>query len=725
MNGAPDWAAVAAIVAGRHGDPFAVLGPHEIKCGCAVRAFLPDATRVTVLARDSGTVLAELERIDPAGFWCGVMPGRLPYLLHIQSGERERITEDPYAFPPVLGELDIYLLAEGRHHELGRTLGAHVTELEGVHGVRFAVWAPNARRVSVVGSFNAWDGRCHPMRLRHEAGVWELFIPRLVPGVLYKYELLGPDGTLLPLKADPVAGAYEPPPATASIVIDETLRWHDAEWRAMRAERQAPDAPIAIYEVHARSWLHPRERDTDAWTHLTQRLVPYVQRMGFTHVEFLPVMEHPFGGSWGYQPLGQFAPSARLGPPEAFAEMIDRFHEAGIGVILDWVPAHFPTDPHGLARFDGTALYEHADPREGFHPDWNTYIYNLGRTEVRGFLIGSALHWLEHYHADGLRVDAVASMLYRDYSRREGEWVPNRYGGRENLEAVSFLQELSRVVRDRCPGAVLIAEESTAWPGVTRSADEGGLGFTYKWNMGWMHDTLHYMERDPIHRRWHHDNITFGLVYAFSERFVLPLSHDEVVYGKRSLIRKMPGDIWQRFANLRAYLAFMWTHPGKKLLFMGGEFGQEHEWNHDVELDWHLLDDARHGGVQLLVRDLNRLYRTLPALHRKDTVPEGFRWVVMNDRENSVFAYLRFGAPEDAPVLAVCNFTPVPRPQYRVGVPRGGTWREVLNSDAAIYGGSNIGNGGRVEADVVPSHDQPASLALTLPPLATIVLQAA
>ncbi len=725
MNGAPDPAAVAAIVAARHGDPFAVLGPHDVAGGCAVRAMLPEATRVRVVARDGGAVLAELQRIDAAGFWCGVMPARVPYRLLIERGDSERVVEDTYAFGPVLGELDVYLLGEGRHREFGRTLGAHVAEMDGVPGVRFAVWAPNARRASVVGDFNGWDGRRHPMRLRHGAGVWELFVPRLVPGVRYKYELVGPDGVLLPLKADPVAGADEAPPATASVVIEDTLTWHDDAWRAQLAARQAPDAPIAIYEVHAASWLHGRERGTDGWTHLAQRLVPYVSRMGFTHVEFMPVMEHPFGGSWGYQPLGQFAPSARLGPPAAFAAMVDRFHEAGIGVILDWVPGHFPTDAHGLARFDGTALYEHADPREGFQNDWNTYIYNLGRTEVRAFLIGSALHWLEHYHADGLRVDAVASMLYRDYSRREGEWVPNRYGGRENLEAIAFFQELSRTVRDRCPGAVLIAEESTAWPGVTRAPDDGGLGFAYKWNMGWMHDTLHYMHEDPIHRRWHHDSITFGLVYAFSERFVLPLSHDEVVYGKGSLIGRMPGDRWQKFANLRAYLAFMWTHPGKKLLFMGGEFAQEHEWNHDAELGWHLLDDACHAGVQRTVRDLNRLYRDLPALHRRDAEGDGFRWVVLDDRANSVFAFLRCGGPDDRPALTVCNFTPVPRLSYRLGVPCGGGWREVFNSDAEIYGGSNMGNGGWVEAAAEPHGDFPATLALILPPLATIVLQAA
>ena len=724
MIGAPPPQAIAAIVAARHGDPFAVLGPHDIDGGCAVRAFLPEATQVAAIGPDDA-VLAELVRIDAAGLWSGMMPARAAYRLRIRVGEEERISDDPYAFPPVLGDLDIYLLGEGRHHEFGRILGAHLHTLLGVPGVRFAVWAPNARRVSVVGSFNGWDGRCHPMRLRHGAGVWELFLPRLGPGALYKYEIVGPDGELLPLKADPVAGAAEAPPATASRVIDDALVWTDAAWLARRAAHQAPDAPMSIYEVHAPSWLMARAQGTDGWTALAQRLVPYVQRMGFTHVEFMPVMEHPFGGSWGYQPLGQFAPSARLGPPEAFAALVDRLHAAGIGVILDWVPAHFPTDAHGLARFDGTPLYEHGDPREGFHRDWNTLIYNLGRTEVRGFLIGSALHWLEHYHADALRVDAVASMLYRDYSRDADAWVPNRYGGRENLEAVSFLQELSRVVGDRCPGAVLIAEESTAWPGVTRAPDQGGLGFAYKWNMGWMHDTLAYIEQNPIHRRWHHDQITFGLVYAFSERFVLPVSHDEVVYGKGSLLGKMPGDAWQRLANLRAYLAFMWTHPGKKLLFMGGELAQEREWNHDRELDWGLLDDPRHAGVQLLVRDLNHLYRQTPALHRHDCDPAGFLWIVMDDSEHSVFAYLRSGGADERPVLVVCNFTPVPRSGYRVGVPQGGGWREVLNSDAAIYGGSNMGNGGWVEADTVASHGMAHALTLTLPPLATVVLVAA
>jgi 1,4-alpha-glucan branching enzyme len=590
--------------------------------------------------------------------------------------------------------------------------------------VRFAVWAPNARRVSVVGDFNTWDGRRHPMRLRHEAGVWEIFVPRLTAGALYKYELIGPDGAALPLKADPVAWRVEPPPATASVVDDPApFRWSDETWCAERAQRQAPDAPLAIYEVHAGSWQrHPDGRSLD-WSELADKLVDYVSRMGFTHVEFMPVMSHPFSGSWGYQVLGQFAPNALLGTPEEFALLVDRCHNAGIGVLLDWVPAHFPTDAHGLARFDGTPLYEHADPREGYQRDWNTFIYNLGRNEVRGFLIASALHWLERFHADGLRVDAVAAMLYRDYSRKEGEWIPNIYGGRENLESIAFLRELRRTIDDRCPGAVLVAEESTAWPGVTRSPDEGGLGFHFKWNMGWMHDTLDYVEHEAIHRRYHHHSMTFGMLYAFSERFILPLSHDEVVYGKHSLLGRMPGDAWQRFANLRAYLGFMWTHPGKKLLFMGGEFGQAREWDHDGQLDWQLLDDPAHRGVQRLVRDLNRLYTAEPALYERDFADNGFRWVVSDDAEQSVLAYLRMPAGNGAPVLSISNFTPVPRGGYRLGVPEAGRWSALLNTDAGCYGGSDFADGRDAVAEPAARHGQPASLVLDLPPLATMILR--
>jgi 1,4-alpha-glucan branching enzyme len=725
-SGLPDFGAVDAIIHARHGDPFAVLGPHEGEGGCAVRTFQPGATAVEAIAAESDRVLAKLDSIDPAGFWSGVMPAWMPYRLRITSRDAVRVTEDPYAFGPSLGEVDIYLLAEGRHREIGRTLGAHIVTQNGVTGTRFAVWAPNARRVSVVGSFNRWDGRCHPMRHHPASGIWEMFIPRIGAGTLYKYEILGPQGHVLPLKADPVAAAAQPPPETASIVVDDRFRWTDHAWaEGRRLASGRTDAPISIYEVHAGSWLPESDDGGDVWTQLAEKLVPYVKSMGFTHIEFMPIMEHPFGGSWGYQPLGQYAPSARLGSPENFAKLVDRAHQAGLGVILDWVPAHFPGDAHGLAQFDGTPLYEHADPKEGFHQDWNTYIYNLGRNEVRGFLIGSALHWLEHYHVDALRVDAVASMLYRDYSRKQGEWVPNIYGGRENLESVSFLRELSEVVGQRCPGALLIAEESTAWPGVSRPVHEGGLGFDYKWNMGWMHDSLHYMEEESINRRWHHDSLTFGLVYAFSEKFVLPLSHDEVVYGKGSLIGKMKGDHWQKFANLRAYLGFMWTHPGKKLMFMGGEIAQEREWNHDRPLDWWLLDRPEHVGVQSVVRDLNQVYRNHPALHRRDCDGSGFRWVVLHDREQSVFAYLRFGEEGDAPVLVVCNFTPVARIGYRLGVTRAGGWREIMNTDAGLYGGSNLGNGGWIQAEDTPWGDYPASVSLTLPPLATVIFEAA
>jgi 1,4-alpha-glucan branching enzyme len=716
--------AVDALVHARHGDPFAVLGPHRTPGGWSVRALVPGADTVEVVDRATRATIGRLARQHPDGFWAGPVESGEPYLLRVTAAGVTHETEDPYSFPAVLGELDVHLLAQGRHLEIARALGAHVTEHDGVPGVRFAVWAPNARRVSVVGPFNGWDGRRLPMRLRHEAGVWELFVPRLGAGAIYKYEIADPNGTVLPLKADPVAWRAEVPPATASIVADPAPpTWTDAAWMQARAARQAPDAPISVYEVHAASWLPGSENGAD-WTRLAAKLVPYARLMGFTHIELLPIQEHPFGGSWGYQPLGQFAPQARMGAPEGFARFVDRCHEAGIGVILDWVPAHFPTDAHGLARFDGTALYEHADPREGFHQDWNTYIYNLGRNEVRAFLIGSALHWLEHFHVDAIRVDAVASMLYRDYSRKHGEWVPNIHGGRENLESIAFFQDLSRAVAERAPGALLIAEESTAFPGVTRSADEGGLGFDYKWNMGWMHDSLHYIEEEPVNRRWHHGSMTFGLVYAFSEKFLLPISHDEVVYGKGSLLGKMPGDDWQKFANLRAYLGFMWTHPGKKLIFMGQEFGQVREWNHDRGLDWFLLDEPLHKGAQALLRDLNARYRDLRALHARDTEASGFQWVEREDAEHSVFAYLRRGDDADPAVLVACNFTPVPRYGYRLGVPVSGHWREALNSDAALYGGSNLGNAGGVWADGGPSHDQPHSLLLTLPPLSTVILVA-
>jgi len=719
---APDLATIEALVHGRHGDPFAVLGHH----GPDVRCLAPGADAVAAISPD-GAILVPLRRLHEAGFFAGPVPIGQPYRLRILWPGSVEETEDPYSFGPLLGVLDLHLFAEGRHFELGRVLGAQCISVrdnngDETAGVRFAVWAPNASRVSVIGEFNAWDGRRHPMRKRPESGLWEIFIPRLTPGALYKYELLDGNGALLPPKADPLALETELPPGTASRITHPLPHaWEDAEWIASRGVRQDIAAPISIYEVHAASWWRDAEGRSPHWDALADRLLPYVSDLGFTHIEFMPIAEHPFGGSWGYQPLGLFAPTARLGPPEELRRFVDRAHQAGIGVILDWVPAHFPTDAHGLYRFDGTALYEHADPREGMHRDWNTAIYNFGRHEVRGFLIASAIHWLENYHVDGLRVDAVASMLYRDYSREHGQWIPNRYGGRENLESVDFLREVNAVVAERCPGTLMIAEESTAWPGVTAPVARGGLGFSFKWNMGWMHDTLDYMRHDPVHRGWHHDRMTFGLVYAWSEHFILPLSHDEVVYGKGSLLGKMPGDAWRKFANLRAYLAFMWTYPGKKLLFMGGEFGQPGEWSHDAALPWHLLDDGNHRGVQTLVADLNRLLRTQPALYRLDTSPDGFRWVVGDDRDQSVFVWLRL-ADAAPPVLAVANLTPVPRTNYQIGVPSTGWWREVLNTDAAVYGGSGVGNGGRVHADENAMHGHPASVSLTLPPLATILL---
>ncbi len=720
-----DAASARALAHGNHDNPFAVLGPHDTADGPVIRAFLPGATRVDVLRRD-GSLLAPLEPGAEPGLFENVVPEKVPYRFRIGWPNAEQETEDPYSFGTLLGDLDLYLFNEGRHFELANCLGAQSLSINGINGVRFAVWAPNASRVSVVGDFNSWDSRRHPMRLRHRAGIWELFVPRVAPGSHYKYDILGPGGVAVPWKADPLARQTEVPPDTASVVPQPSYHhWHDDQWMQDRGRRQAPTAPLSIYEVHLGSWLRADQHSAgeSTWDFATRRLVPYLAEMGFTHVELMPITEYPFGGSWGYQPLGLFAPTARYGTPDGLMRFIDALHSAGIGIILDWVPAHFPTDPHGLARFDGTALYEHLDPREGFHHDWNTYIYNFGRREVQNFLIASALYWLEHFHIDGLRVDAVASMLYRDYSRREGEWIPNVHGGRENLEAIGFLRHLNAVIGERCPGAIMVAEELTAWPGVSRPISSGGLGFSYKWNMGWMHDTLQYVEKQPVHRQYHHHDMTFGLLYAFTENFILPLSHDEVVYGKHSLIAKMPGDRWQRFANLRAYFGFMWGHPGKKLLFMGGEFAQEREWNHDSELDWGLIGDNAHAGVQRLVRDLNRLYAREPALHQRDSEGSGFAWTVGDDRSNSVFAFMRFAA-DRPPVLVICNMTPVPRYGYRIGVAQGGPWREVLNTDSGFYGGSNVGNAGVVETSPIPAHGQPHSLDLVLPPLATIFLRA-
>jgi 1,4-alpha-glucan branching enzyme len=708
-----------ALVTGIHGDPFSLLGPHVTAEGVIVRLLLPGAKDVDLYST-SGRLIGETSIVKDALLFEVKLDHLQPYIVKVSWPEGEQETEDPYSFGVLLSDFDLHLMSEGKHRDLSMCLGARFMTIDDVPGVRFAVWAPNARRVSVVGGFNSWDGRRHAMRLRQGAGVWEIFIPRLRPGEVYKYEILGPDG-VLPLKADPVALQTELPPATGSIVADPVF----AAQKSVPLRRIGGvglDKPLSIYEVHAPSWMRHVNGRSYSWGELADRLIPYALDLGFTHVELLPIMGHPFGGSWGYQPLSQFAPMPELGSPADFAMFVDSCHQAGLGLILDWVPAHFPTDAHGLAKFDGTALYEHSDPREGFHQDWNTLIFNLGRYEVREFLIASALFWLEHFGIDGLRVDAVASMLYRDYSRKSGEWVPNKYGGRENLEAVSFLQELSEVITERCPGALLIAEESTAWPGVTAAADKGGLGFTHKWNMGWMHDTLNYIGQDPINRRHHHDQMTFGLVYAFTERFVLPISHDEVVHGKSSLLGRMPGDEWQKFANLRAFLGFMWGHPGKKLIFMGCEFGQLIEWNHDSELSWDLLTSDMHRGVQATIRSLNQIYQTERALHECDFEPSGFQWVIGDDRAQSVLAFLRCGHEGAHPVLVICNFTPVPRAGYRIGV-QAGHWHEILNTDAAGFGGSDIGNGGLMEASEIPSHGQTHSIELTLPPLATIFLR--
>ena len=705
-----------AVVAGRHADPFRYLGRHVEHGQPVVRALLPDAVRVSVI--DSGGGETELPRIDPAGLFAGPVPdGEHPYRLRARYHDNEIECEDAYRFWPVLSDHDLHLLAEGNHLRLYDTLGAHPLVHQDVAGVVFAVFAPNARRVSVVGDFNAWDGRRHAMRVRGN-GFWEIFVPGARAGDKYKFEILDTHGALLPLKSDPLGFAAEVRPATASVVVDAA--------RLPRPQPAPPGinalaAPISIYEVHLGSWRR-RGGEGGRWPtyrELAEELPAYVSDMGFTHVEFLPVAEHPFDGSWGYQPTGLFAPTSRFGSPADFVALVDACHRAGLGVIVDWVPAHFPDDPHGLAQFDGTALYEHANPIQGRHLDWGTLIYNFGRIEVTNFIVANALFWLDRYGIDSLRVDAVASMLYLDYSRPSGAWIPNRFGGRENLEAVAFLRRTNTEVYGHFPHATTIAEESTAWPQVSRPVDGGGLGFGYKWNMGWMHDTLAYISKDPIHRRHHHGSINFGLHYAFSENFVLPLSHDEVVHGKRSILGRMPGDDWQRFANLRAYYGFMFAHPGKKLLFMGCEFAQEREWNHDRGLDWHLLDQPHHAGVQRLLRDLNRCYREMPALHELDCDGAGFEWIVAADADRSVFAWMRKGRAANARCLAVMNFTPEVRRDYCIKVPYGGPWREVLNTDAGIYGGSNIGNGGVV---VARSLGDGAELSLTLPPLATLFL---
>jgi 1,4-alpha-glucan branching enzyme len=711
-----DFDALDAIAHGSHGDPFAIFGMHETDGHLEVRCFQPHAERAGVIDARSGGEVATLAKIHPAGFFSGVVPGpaRFPYRLALANAGGSWTIDDPYRFTLVLSDYDIYLLAEGTHHRAYEQLGAHKRRIDGVDGVAFAVWAPNARRVALIGDFNDWDHRRHPMRLRYGAGIWELFMPGLDAGALYKFAIRGAEGEVLPEKADPYAFAAEAPPNTASVV------WPLPEPDQARGEAQTTDKPIAIYEVHLGSWKRAEANRYLSYAELADDLLPYVRNMGFTHLELMPISEHPFDGSWGYQPISLYGPTSRFGTPDQFRAFVDRAHELGLKVVIDWVPGHFPTDPHGLGRFDGTALYEHVDPREGRHMDWNTLIYNYGRREVANFLLSNATFWCERYAVDALRVDAVASMIYRNYSRREGEWVPNQYGGVENLEATAFLKRMNELVFGGFPAATTFAEESTAWPMVSRPTANGGLGFGFKWNMGWMHDTLDYIAREPIHRRYHHDQLTFGLIYAFTENFVLPLSHDEVVHGKRSLIGKMPGDRWQRFANLRAYLGFMYGHPGKKLLFMGGEFAQEHEWNHDRSLDWHLLSDPFHLGIQALVRDLNYLYRGVPALHVLDCDAEGFEWIEPNARDESLLTFLRRGRGAADLAVVACNFTPVVRELVRIGVPAAGFWRERLNTDSRFYNGSDVGSGGGVQSEAVPWNGRPHSIAVTLPPLATV-----
>ena len=719
-----DGAEIEAIVSGRHGDPFKVLGLHKVGRDWIARAFVPGAETLAVESLD-GAALGQLESRHEDGFFEGRIKLKdrqtVRYTARRQADDWSFI--DAYVLGPVLGPLDDYFLAEGTHLRLYDRLGAHVLHHEGAHGVHFAVWAPNAERVSVVGDFNGWDGRRHAMRKRLDIGVWEIFVPGAEEHQSYKYELLGAGGKLMPLKADPYGFASELRPKTASrVAVTEHFVWNDADYLAERAARDHRRLPMSIYEVHLGSWKKGDGNSFLSYAELAKELIPYALDMGFTHIELLPITEHPFDPSWGYQPTGLYAPTARFGDPTGFASFVDEAHRAGIGIILDWVPAHFPTDEHGLARFDGTALYEHEDPRQGYHPDWNTAIYNFGRREVQSYLLNNALFWLDRYHLDGLRVDAVASMLYLDYSRKEGEWIPNRHGGRENLEAIAFLQRMNKESYGNSPGAVTIAEESTAFPGVSQPTHTGGLGFGFKWNMGFMHDTLEYLKRDPIHRRHHHHELTFGLLYAFSENFVLPLSHDEVVHGKGSLLAKMAGDDWQKFANLRAYYGFMWGYPGKKLLFMGQEMAPWTEWTEAYSLDWHLLDHAPHKGMQALVRDLNALYRKYPALHARDCEGEGFEWMIADDHENSVYAWARHSGGDGKTVVVVTNFTPMPRDNYIVPLPRAGQWREILNSDAQIYGGSGRGNMGGVTARAESSHGKPASAKVSLPPLATLFL---
>jgi 1,4-alpha-glucan branching enzyme len=737
MHTAED-AALDAVVRGQSDDPFAFLGRHEATergaPAVVVRTVQPAAAHVELIRLPGRHAISMSRRHSDGLFEAtvpldGVAAHEFDYRFRItEPGGRVREVDDPYRYGQVLTPFDLHLLAEGTHYRAWEKLGSHCTTIGTARGVHFAVWAPNAQRVSVIGDFNSWDGRVNPMRKLVPNGIWELFIPDLPDGACYKFEVRTSGGHLLH-KADPYGRRFEVPPNTASIVwTDTTYHWRDHDWVRDRIACDAwRDRPMAIYEVHLGSWRRVPEAGNRFQTYreMAETLVPYVREMGYTHIELMPIMEHPFLGSWGYQVIGFFAPTSRFGGPDDFKFFIDECHRHGIGVLLDWVPGHFPKDRHGLSQFDGTALFEHADPRKGEHQDWGTLIFNYGRNEVRTFLLSNALYWLDEFHIDGLRVDAVASMLYLDYSRSEGQWVPNQFGGRENLEAVEFLKQLNTITHGRVLGTVTVAEESTAWPAVSRPVYVGGLGFTYKWNMGWMHDMLAYMREDPIHRRWHHGQITFSMLYAFTEHFILPFSHDEVVHGKGSMLDKMPGDVWQKHANLRTLYGYMYSHPGKKLMFMGCEFGQWREWNHDSSLDWHLLQDRMHDGLRTWVRDLNHTYQREASLHEVDFDGSGFSWIDCNDNENSVISMVRRARDPRDFTVQVANFTPVPRPSYRIGVPDGGWYREVLNSDAEIYGGSNVGNGGGVVAEPIPTHGFDFSVCLTVPPLGFVMLKRA
>jgi 1,4-alpha-glucan branching enzyme len=731
-------AQVDALVLGRHADPFSVLGPHRVSppSGAAhwvIRVFRPGASAAWILLQGVAEPISAT-RLRPEGFFEAVLPESLQdrpaptaYRIRFRSSYGETVEAcDTYAFPYLLSEFDLHLMGEGRHYDTYEKLGAHLKSLEEVRGVHFAVWAPSALRVSIVGDFNRWDGRVSPMRPRGSSGIWELFVPELSEGAIYKYEIIGPQGQMLPLKADPYAFRSELRPNTGSVVADlDTYAWNDEQWMAQRPQKNWLESPITVYEVHLGSWRRIPE-DNHRWLtyrELGDQLIPYVKDLGYTHIELLPVMEHPYDGSWGYQTIGYFSATSRYGTPTEFMQFVDRCHQAGLGVFLDWTPAHFPRDTHGLAQFDGTHLYEHADPRQGTHPDWGTLVYNYGRNEVQNYLISNALFWLDKYHIDGLRVDAVASMLYLDYSRQPGEWIPNEFGGRENLHAIAFVKRMNEVAHGRFPGILTVAEESTSWPAVSRPTYLGGLGFSLKWNMGWMNDTLSYFSKNPVYRRYEHNKLTFSMLYAFTENFVLPFSHDEVVHGKNSLLHKMPGDMWQQFANLRLVLAYQCAHPGKKLLFMGQEIAQRNEWYEGASLDWHLLNHDSHKGVQKLVRELNQLILKEPALYEIDFNWQGFEWIDANDSDNSVFAFLRRGKKSDDLMVVVLNCTPVVREGYRLGVPQAGYYEEILNTDAAGYGGSNVGNLGGQNATNQPSQGRMHSLCLTLPPLAAIFLK--